>query len=134
MFTILLFAIVMGSVYLLLSPFLNISQMNSLKTIFASNGHRELEHQKDMLVNQIKDIEFDYHLGKLSDDDYSALTREYKLKAASIIKQMDTDENTPPGEVSEQRKYCSGCGAPTVPEANYCQYCGQLLKGGNYDN
>ncbi len=134
MFTVLLLGIVLASIYVLLTPFLNASDVGSLKMLFASNGHQELEYQKDMLVNQIKDIEFDYRLGKLNEDDYSMLTREYKFKAASILKQMDTDAKPASQQETGQRPYCHECGVSTQPEANYCQDCGALLKGGNHEN
>lgn len=49
----------------------------------------KLTEQKELYISEIKDIEFDYGLGKLSKNDYKELLQSYKLKAASVIKKMD---------------------------------------------
>lgn len=48
-----------------------------------------LVEQKELYLSEIKDIEFDYGLGKLSDKDYQQLLQEYKLKAASVIEKIE---------------------------------------------
>ena len=49
----------------------------------------KLENLKNLYLNEIKDIEFDYGLGKLSEDDYRELLSKYKLKTAGVIKAID---------------------------------------------
>ena len=48
-----------------------------------------LENQKESLFSAIKDIEFDYGLGKLSKEDYEELNNKYKVEAASVLKKID---------------------------------------------
>ena len=131
MYTILLLGIILTSVYLLLMPFVNTANVTALRMVFTSNGQKDLEYEKEMLVSQIKDIEFDYHTGKLSDEDYTALTREYKLKAASVLKQIDTDGKSPVHHEPSPEIWCHECGTQALPGANYCQQCGASLKGEN---
>ncbi len=50
---------------------------------------KSLDNQKEALYSAIKDIEFDYGLGKLSEDDYGELKNKYKLEAAAVLKEMD---------------------------------------------
>lgn len=48
-----------------------------------------LSNQKETLYAAIRDIDFDYGLGKLSKDDYEELNSKYKNEAASVLKEID---------------------------------------------
>jgi len=50
---------------------------------------RKLNLEKESIFTAIKEIDFDYDLGKLSKDDYDELQKKYKLQAASILKEID---------------------------------------------
>ena len=50
---------------------------------------KKLNSEKELLYTALNDIEFDYGLGKLSRKDYDELKRDYKTKAASILKEID---------------------------------------------
>ena len=50
---------------------------------------RELNSRKDSLLTAIKDIEFDYGLGKLSRDDFEELHGKYRVEAAALLKEID---------------------------------------------
>ena len=51
---------------------------------------KELNSRKDSLLTAIKDIEFDYGLGKLTRDDFEELNGKYRLEAASLLKEIDS--------------------------------------------
>lgn len=51
---------------------------------------KELNSRKDSLLTAIKDIEFDYGLGKLSRDDFEELNGKYRIEAASLLKEIDS--------------------------------------------
>lgn len=48
-----------------------------------------LEDRKESLLSAIKDIEFDYGLGKLSREDFEELRDKYKVEAASALREID---------------------------------------------
>lgn len=50
---------------------------------------KRLNSEKESLYTALNDIEFDYGLGKLSSEDYEELKRDYKSKAASVLKRID---------------------------------------------
>ncbi|MEW6456695.1 MAG: hypothetical protein AB1410_08305 [Acidobacteriota bacterium] len=50
---------------------------------------KELLSQKVSLYETIKDLEFDYKMGKLSREDYEELEKYYRLKALSFLKDID---------------------------------------------
>ncbi|MEQ9618847.1 MAG: zinc ribbon domain-containing protein [Deltaproteobacteria bacterium] len=74
---------------------------------------KTLEGRKESLLSAIKDIEFDYGLGKLSWEDFEELRDKYKVEAASALREMDilisksgnimTDEDLEK-EISAERK------------------------------
>lgn len=51
---------------------------------------KALDSRKESLLTAIKDIEFDYGLGKLTKEDFEELNREYRIEAAEVLKKMDS--------------------------------------------
>ena len=51
---------------------------------------RELGSRKDSLLTAIKDIEFDYGLGKLSLEDFEELHGKYRSEAAGLLEEIDS--------------------------------------------
>lgn len=53
---------------------------------------KSLDNHKENLYAAIKDIEFDYGLGKLSKEDFDELSNKYKIEAANVLKEIDQTE------------------------------------------
>lgn len=53
---------------------------NALDTLIA---------QRDSTYDAIRDLDFDFQLGKLSQDDYTMLRDKYKARAALVLQQID---------------------------------------------
>ncbi len=51
---------------------------------------KDLGSRKDSLLTAIKDIEFDYGLGKLSREDFEELHGKYRAEAAGLLKEIDS--------------------------------------------
>lgn len=51
---------------------------------------KDLGSRKDSLLTAIKDIEFDYGLGKLSQEDFEELHGKYRAEAAGLLKEIDS--------------------------------------------
>ncbi len=49
----------------------------------------ELEGRKDACLQYIKEVEFDYQLGKISEEDFLNLQQRYKGEVISLIKEID---------------------------------------------
>ena len=82
------------SIYILL-PFLKNYLMARRKDIAALNidpEHMALLREKDRLIDEIKDIDLDYGLEKLGESDYKELRQKYRLKAAKVIKELESYE------------------------------------------
>lgn len=52
-----------------------------------------LEDDKLELYSAIKEIDFDYEMGKLSDEDYKQLRQNYVYDAAQVLKQIEKYTN-----------------------------------------
>lgn len=66
-------------------------------------------------VDALREIEFDYATGKLSDGDYRALKTSYMRDAAAEL------TGAKPGRA------CPACGAQPEANAAYCSNCGRAL-------
>lgn len=133
MYILLLFIVMLASGYYLLLPFLRQSDSILPAFRFSSNGKQDLEYHKHLLLQEIKDIEFDYLTGKISGEDYQDLTREYKLRGAALLKQLNDgheSRHTSHNQKKVEVNFCSHCGAPVIAGANFCANCGTSLEGG----
>jgi hypothetical protein len=55
----------------------------------APNALESLVAQRDSTYDAIRDLDFDFQMGKLSQADYAALRDKSKMRAAQILKQLD---------------------------------------------
>ena len=58
----------------------------------ADPEHKNLLREKGQLLDEIKDIDLDYGLEKLGENDYKELRQKYRLKAAQVIKKIENYE------------------------------------------
>ncbi len=58
----------------------------------AASGDSELEQaleQKEQALADLKDIEMDFRMGKLSEEDYQRLRQEFELRAIRALDRVD---------------------------------------------
>jgi hypothetical protein len=94
------------------------------KISFALN-HRaqELEARKNEIYAAIRDIDFDYKMGKLSQEDYETLRHQYKSEAISMMKQIDA------GQAGKTHRGAKGAAAPPTTTGRFCHHCGEPITG-----
>lgn len=107
-----------------------------------SSDHRlqELEEQKASVYSAIKDIEFDYRMGKLSKEDFEALRQQYKAEAVELLKKIDRIRSEKAGSqrIFSRKKagadatagatqYCWMCGTAVTQSDRFCANCGNKL-------
>jgi len=78
----------------------------------------ELLHRKDQVMTSIKELEFDYHVGKLSEEDYQAYDQRLRRQAIGLIQQIEkvapeaaSLDASLESEILRQRKVTSNNGA-----------------------
>lgn len=108
----------------------------------ASNSRaRDLEDRKEAIYAAIKDMEFDYQMGKLSDEDFKALRQQYKEEAIGLLKKIDQIQSKKvkaKGVYSKQKQkiksdskdvnFCWICGTAITDGDEFCANCGNKLK------
>ena len=50
---------------------------------------RRLNFEKESLYSALKELDFDYSMGKLSKEDYNELEGKYKAQAVSVLREID---------------------------------------------
>jgi ribosomal protein L32 len=103
--------------------------------------------RKAAVYSNLKDLEFEYKMGRLSDSDFRQLQAGYKNEAAGILQNLDqlnASENLDDAiekdialrksrlHGSEARRAkdisrCPSCGAKIIPGKNFCADCGTRL-------
>jgi len=55
----------------------------------ADSGLSDLLSERDAVLQAIRDLDFDYRLGKLSNEDYETLRAQYTARGVAILQQLD---------------------------------------------
>ncbi len=58
-----------------------------------SSGREDLENEKEIFYQAIKDVDFEYAEGKLSDKDHDELRAYYKEKAVFTVRKIENINN-----------------------------------------
>jgi hypothetical protein len=103
--------------------------------------------RKNGIYRNLQDLEYDYHMGRLSTEDFRRLKAGYKGEAASVLQrldQLDAMENLEAAmekdiamrkaklfgvgsQCAEMALLCPSCGAEAIPGKKYCADCGHHL-------
>jgi hypothetical protein len=94
----------------------------------------DLVSRRNAAYQALKELEFEYNLGNLSDEDYTDLRERYRSQAAGILQRLDTEMNqtepdAPPAATSPQtpETACAFCGEDIEPGDAFCWRCGGRL-------
>jgi len=94
----------------------------------------DLVSQRDTTYQALKELEFEYNLGNLSDADYADLRERYRTQAAGVLQKLDTAtehidlEDAPPAvPAGSPGTTCPSCRETSVAGDAYCARCGERL-------
>lgn len=105
----------------------------------------ELKHLQDrraVLFENLKDLQFEYHQGKLSDEDYQSLKLGFQNDLAVVLASIDMQRLKSPDAAREDAATtvastaskpdgaspaCPACHAANPPEHRFCGQCGAPL-------
>ena len=105
---------------------------------------RQLLETRESLYDSIKELDFDYRMGKVEEDDYKATRSRYQAQAVELMKEIDQNNGRAEssqdkieqeiaalrGSLSKKRdnkKSCSNCSSPAPANARFCPQCGQAI-------
>lgn len=110
----------------------------------------DLRIEKEEIYSAIKEMEFDYKMGKLSEEDYHTLRERYRAKAIGRLEKMDEleGEERRSGDIGDEIEkeilalrmdgrggrpkrggaaFCTQCGRRRSPGDRFCSWCGTRL-------
>ncbi len=96
---------------------------------------QELHSKRDTTYSMLKELEFDFQSGILTEEDYRDLEARYKRKAISILRDVDNLEKGTGVEDEiekqvlelRQGRFCPQCGARRQEDDRFCANCGANL-------
>lgn len=123
-------AILVGVGLFVAQPLLQAGPKNISDEEYEESPMHNLLSRKDSIYTAMKDLEFDYSTGKLSEQDYEALRGRFAAEAAVVLKEID--ENGSRAKKPAKRKktassFCTACGFKSQPGDRFCQSCGSPL-------
>jgi len=99
------------------------------------------EHQHALALQALRDLEFDYAMGKLDADDYRGLREKLENRALAAMSGQETTRRQPlldraaPAGVSQPNaparavgNFCTQCGKTTGSARNFCANCGAAFE------
>ena len=112
---------------------------------FMETPIHHLLSRKDSIYTAMKDLEFDYQTGKLSNDDYESLRKKFSAQASTVLEEIDdlrsgTEGGAKAGAKKKtaatatvvkteeaDEKTCDECGFACGEDDKFCQSCGAEL-------
>ncbi len=113
-----------------------------LRSVDAGDDEKmqELHSKRDTTYSMLKELEFDFQSGILTEEDYRDLETRYKRKAISTLRDIDSlaqgveAEDEIEKQVRELRRgkgrFCPQCEARCQEGNRFCSHCGANLNRG----
>lgn len=148
---VIIFGILIGACYWIINPLLKEEDLQDGFTPKPEDILEKLKNKKDGVYATIRELEFDLSMGKLSEEDFQILKRQYVQEAAGYLQEMDQLESSkaavsmladkdleeeiepvvtaPRIHKSAKRKYiyCTSCGEKAAVESRFCAACGSNI-------
>ena len=92
--------------------------------------------RKEVLVGNIADLDFEFAMGKLGEDDYRALRENLKRQTLKVMEQLEVLEHsesrvgsgTASESVATAAAHCTSCGTRLPGRAAFCPSCGTKVE------
>lgn len=94
---------------------------------------KPLEEAKVRIYEALRDLQFEYRVGKLSDGDYQAAKQELQKELARVLQQMDEagGSSAPAAKkpaAAPKQNVCPHCGATFKETLKFCGQCGKPME------
>ncbi len=121
MFEIIIIIITLISIYYMLLP---VFTKEILEVKKESSDIIELNRKIEVVESNISDLDFDYQMGKMSEDDYSSLKKDYEDDKNSISRELKKSKK---GFPKHRKIICPECGKHNLVDNKFCANCGFKL-------
>jgi len=92
---------------------------------------QHLEDRKYAIYDSLRDLQFEYRLGKLSDEDYQQNKQALQRELAVVLKEMSETSarvNTAVAPKAPVGTLCPHCGARFPRPLKFCGECGKAMS------
>ncbi len=144
--------LVLASGYWIIRPLLNPEQLQDSLTPELEERLNQVTLQKEGAYATIKELEFDLSMGKLSEEDFETLKKQYTLEALKYMEEIDQlqasdkidptlteeeieknieNENSAPQKDRSTMKasvFCTQCGEEADNQDDFCAKCGAEMR------
>jgi rRNA maturation endonuclease Nob1 len=103
----------------------------------AASPTAHLEERKAQIYENLRDLQFEYRLGKLSDADYQKTKLDLQRELAKVLAEIDAVQpavpmkahaaNAPAETVVKVAGPCPHCGAKFPQPMKFCGACGKAM-------
>jgi hypothetical protein len=96
-----------------------------------------LDERKAAIYENLRDLQFEYRVGKLSDNDYQLTKKDLQKELATVMAEVDRvklqlqagrGQPPPPAPKVKAALTCPHCGAQFPQELRFCGECGKPMK------
>jgi hypothetical protein len=96
---------------------------------------QHLDERKAAIYDNLRDLQFEYRVGKLSDADYQQTKRDLQKELAAVLAEVDRvkagGEPAPdPAAPAPMKNVCPHCKAEFAQPLKFCGECGKPMGGG----
>ena len=140
-------AVVIAAGFLTLSPLFREPEGNLDIDLLAETELDRLLDRKTVIYRNLRDLEFEYRMGRLSAADFQQLEAGYKNEAAAVLQKLDLldasenfDEQIEKEVAARKARLygartkrdresprCPSCGAEIISGKKFCADCGHQL-------
>jgi hypothetical protein len=99
---------------------------------------QHLDERKAAIYENLRDLQFEYRLGKLSDADYQATKKDLQKELARVLSEVDklkTASGAPAAPAAPAKLMtpptgfvCPSCGAKFPTALKFCGECGKPMR------
>jgi hypothetical protein len=132
-------ALVVVAGYYVLLPLFRESRGSLDFDLLAETELDRLQDRKTVIYRNLKDLEFEYKMGRLSERDFEQLGAGYKNEAAAILQKLerlDAAEHLDgriEREIASRKAALFGSGSKNARESSRCPSCGaEIISGKKY--
>jgi hypothetical protein len=116
---------------------------------YAGRTRIALEREKNLVLRSIKELEFDFAMGKIAKADFDDMSGRLRARAVGLMRQLDEGgykeqiarevetrlardagargDSGSSGAKGESKGFCSQCGTAHDADAKFCKACGAKL-------
>ena len=94
-----------------------------------------LEQRKEQIYENLRDLQFEYRVGKLSDEDYQKTKLALQTELAGVLSEIDRVQPAavavpappPLPRAPDSARICPHCGAKFARAMKFCGECGKAM-------